>query len=269
MNLSAAGLSQTEAKVYEALLSKKDCKPSELAKTVHETRTNMYKILDRLVELGLAYRFDKNKKLHYRPANPTRLIELARMRRAEQQSAELSLEADVQNLLGQFVRTQDQPGVRYFQGADEIMQMYEEQATTGLPIHYMLSPKAIGYFDFPTMHELRMKAVRAKVPRSAIVVDSKIATRNYKETDAQYYLSRTWLQHNDYTAGLEWGVYGNKVYMVTFDNDAFGMIIESQSMADGFLQLFKLIEKLQRATPDYQSLPKLAQYNQPITNQAD
>jgi sugar-specific transcriptional regulator TrmB len=72
-NLSAAGLTETEAKFYTALLEKKTWLPAELAKFVNETRTNSYKILDKLVEQGLAERFDQNKKLHYRAVNPAQL----------------------------------------------------------------------------------------------------------------------------------------------------------------------------------------------------
>ena len=67
INLSAAGLNETEANVYQTLLSKKLWKPSDLAKSVGETRTNIYKILDRLVELGLASRLKQRNSLNQIP----------------------------------------------------------------------------------------------------------------------------------------------------------------------------------------------------------
>src|SRR5438045_498063 len=96
--LQAAGLNETEAKCYEALLELTDTKPAELAKLVNETRTNCYKILDTLTALGLAERFEKGKLWHYRATNPVRLLELARKRRAEQEQSEQELELRVQKL---------------------------------------------------------------------------------------------------------------------------------------------------------------------------
>ena len=76
INLSAAGLNPTEAHVYQVLLSKKEWKPADLAKNVGESRTNMYKILDKLTALELAIKFDKSNKIHYRATNPTRWYSL-------------------------------------------------------------------------------------------------------------------------------------------------------------------------------------------------
>src|SRR3954466_7788124 len=112
IDLSAAGLSPTEAKCYTALLDKAEWKPSELAKSVNETRTNCYKILDNLVAAGLAERFDKDKKLHYRATNPSHLLELARTRRMEQEKAEKELELQTNSLLSSYFKIHEQPGIQ-------------------------------------------------------------------------------------------------------------------------------------------------------------
>lgn len=267
INLSAAGLTQTEANAYHILLSKKEWKPSELAKNVGETRTNMYKILDKLVAFKLAEKFDKNKKLHYRATNPTRLLQLSQEHRKKRELAEKELELNAQALLNDFIKTHEQPGIRFFQGKEEIKSVYLDQVADKKPIYFMLSPKAIDYYGFEQMHKLRMLAADAQVHRYALTPDNIMATKNFAATDPHFLLSRTWLEAQDYTAPLEWGVYGDKVYFVTFGEDAMGMIIESKAMSLGFMQVFRLIERGQRLLPDYESLPRLAKKTAIVKNQ--
>ncbi len=258
INLSAAGLNETEANVYQTLLSKKLWKPSDLAKSVGETRTNIYKILDKLAQQGLAEKFDQDKKIHYRAANPTRLLQLSQEIRLEKEQAEKELELNAQNLLNDYIKTHEQPGIRFYIGKEEIENVYLDQVAEAQPIYFMLAPNAIDYYGYDRMTELRMLAVNAGIPRFALTPDNKNATKNYAETDAQFLLSRTWLGLQDYTAPLEWGVYGDKVYFVTFGEDAMGMTIDSPAMAAGFMQIFKLIEDGQKNKPDYAKLPLVA-----------
>lgn len=257
LNLSAAGLNETEATVYQILLSKKEWKPAELAKNVGESRTNTYKILDKLVHNGLAEKYDKQKKLHYRATNPTRLLQLAQDIRSNRQQNEKELELSAQNLLNSYIKTHEQPGIRFYIGKKQIEQVYQDQVNDAKPIYFMLSPKAIDFYGFETMHKIRLLAAEACIPRFAITPDNAAAPVDYIESDKHFHLTRTWLENDDYTAPFEWGVYGDKVYFVTFGEDAMGMIIESKAMAIGFMQIFRLIDKGQRAQKKYHELPRM------------
>lgn len=259
MDLSASGLSPTETIAYRTLLTKKEWKPSELAKIVGETRTNMYKILDRLTELELATRYDKDKKLHYRAANPTRLIELARLKRIEQQEAEATLESHAQSLLSEYVHTHDQPGIRYFQGKDDIAIIYKEMSNTKGEIVFIHSSSSVDFFSFDVLHNLRMMAVNNKVPRKAIVADGPRAPIDYKEKDPLVYLTRTWLAQNEYTAPVEIGVYDNTIYIISFGQEAIGLTIESPQISDAFKQILNLLSKKQTESLGYDKLPVKAQ----------
>ncbi|MCA9350247.1 hypothetical protein H6794_03715 [Candidatus Nomurabacteria bacterium] len=256
--LQAAGLSQTESKTYRALLAKKEWKPSALAKIVNENRTNMYKILDKLSDLGLASRFDKNNVLHFRATNPTRLLELARMRRAKQQEAEMILESTAQSLIGQFTRVNDQPAVRYYQGKEEIALIYKDMSLTKSEISFIHSSASVNFFSFEVLHNLRMMAVKNKVPRRAITSDGPRAPKDYKEKDPLVYLERTWLGQNEYTAPVEIGVYDSTVYIISFGTEAIGLTIESDQISEAFKQIFGLLSTKQRQTVDYSKLPMKA-----------
>lgn len=260
IDLSAAGLSSTESKCYQALLSKREWLPSELAKNVSETRTNMYKILDKLTSLGLAEKFDMNKKIHYRATSPTLLSKLVREKRKIQEQAEKELELQTESLLRDYIKTHEQPEVRYYHGKKELKEIYFDQVTSGDPIYIIRPDFNMDIYDFDYMTEIRHMARRAKLKRYAITPDRPKAPVNYKESDPFMLLKRTWINPNDYTAPVEWNAYGDKLAILSFGNEAVGTIIESPQIAEAFRQLYKLLEEGLRRRPDYNELPRTAQF---------
>ncbi len=256
--LHAAGLSDTEAKTYESLLSRAAWQPSELAKTVGESRTNMYKILDKLVSLGLAKKFDQDKKIHYAAVNPGRLLELAHARRQAQEQAEKELQVHSQQLIRSYVKTHEQPAITYYQGKDEMREIFDVIENANEEIVFVHTVAGIDFYGFDFMHQLRMRAVKSGRTRRGLTPDTALATVDYKEKDALVNLTRTWLKAEDYTAPVEWGAFDDKLYIISYGEDALGMVIQNQQIADAFKQLFALLERGQHALPDYGSLPLLA-----------
>jgi sugar-specific transcriptional regulator TrmB len=266
INLSAAGLTTIESDCYKALLSKADWKPAELAQSVMMTRTNCYKILDNLVALKLAVRFDKDKKLHYRATNPSRLLELARQQRMARDQAEADLQQATESLTHNYYQTLEQPAVRYFQGQAEIAQIFQEIAGAHDEVVFVHTSAGVDYYGFDTMHQLRMLAPNNNVTRRALTPDTLLATKNFSQTDSSVLLNRTWLQTDDYTAPVEWGNFDDKLYIISYGKEAMGLIIDSQQIADSFRQLFTLLERGQHLLPNYALLPKLASRKAHITS---
>lgn len=259
IDLSAAGLSQTEAKTYQKLLEAAEWQPSKLAISVGETRTNIYKLLDNLVKLGLAKKYDKSNKLHYSATNPSHLLELARKAREDRLQSEKSLELQTEELMREYIKTHEQPGVRFFQGKDQIVEIFDEFERSTDEIVFIHTTAGINFYSYEFMHKMRMKAVHNKVPRRGLTPDTKLATVDYVEKDKLVHLTRTWLRAQDYTAPVEWGAFEDKLYVISYGVEALGMIVESPQMAQSFKQIFALLERGQQLLPDYEKLPKLAQ----------
>ena len=259
-NLSAAGLSETDSKFYLALLEKQAWKPSELAVYVKETRTNCYKVLDKLVDLGLAEKFDLNKKYHYRALNPTSLLSISQRMRSQRLKAEEELELQVKNLVQDYIKVNEKPGIRYFQGKDELMEVYLDQIKSKLPIYIIRPDYNMDIYDFEFMSEIRHMARKAGIQRYAITPDRAKAPINYKKSDPYMLLKRTWIKKDDYHSPVEWVAYGNKLAIMSFGNEATGVIIESPQIAESFRELYKLLDSKIRLDPDYEKLPQKARY---------
>lgn len=259
IDLSAAGLKETEAKCYLALLEKKEWKPAKLAEYVNESRTNCYKILDKLVAYKLAERFDKEKKLHYRAANPTQLLQRAREQRVAREASEKELEAETQRLINAFYKTHEQPGVQYLQGETEIRRIFEAISKSKEDVLYINTKAGIDFYGFNAMNNLRMLAPKNGVKRRALTADVAAAPKDYREKDPLVLLTRTWFKQADYTTPVEWGAFEDKLYLISYGKEALGLIIESQQIADAFKELFKLLERGQKLLPNYATLPLHAQ----------
>lgn len=255
---SAAGLSETEARCYEALLTKSDWKPSKLALVVNESRTNCYKILEKLESFGLAKKLENTTTSRFRANNPARLIELAHQKRLEQEQAEKELQLSVQDLTSKYIKIHDQAGIQHYQGLDEITHIFDEIANATTDVLFVHTRSGDDYYGFKAMHNLRMRAVNNGVQRKALTPDTDIATSDYETFDPTVLLSRTWLRSEDYDAPVEWGTYDDKVYIINYGKEALGVTLQSKAIAKAFRELFAMLESGQHAQPWYKELPRNA-----------
>ncbi len=260
MQLENLGLTVSQAKAYLSLVKSRSLTPPELAVQIKESRTNSYKILDRLVELGLAEKTDKNKRLAYSAKNPIILEELARQKRDAVLASERQIKDQMPALLNYFFTFSEQPGVRFYKGKDQLKDIYFDQINTGEPIYIIRPDYNMDIYDFDYMTEIRHMARRAGIKRYAITPDRAKAPKNYKESDPFMLLDRTWLPAGDYTAPVEWNAYGNILAVMSFGTEAIGMIIESPQIAEAFRQLYYLLEAGLKLRPGYGLLPKHANY---------
>ena len=214
--LTAAGISGSLAKAYMALIEVGDITPANFAKKISESRSNSYKLLDELVERQLASRSDIGKKLHYRATNPTHLLTLARERRDSAELQENQLKNLVPSLEKQYYQNHEQPGVRFYQGRAGIQEIYEEQLREAKPIRFMKTRADIEFFGFKFMHEIRNMAPKANIQRQAFTPDAPETPIDIEASDKKMLLDRTWYLPDDYTAPVEWSVFGNKVSIISF-----------------------------------------------------
>ena len=89
--LIQAGLTKHQAKIYLFLLEHGQAAPPEISKKLALTRSNAYKILDSLVELGLVSRTEIKKKFVYHAEDPIALANLL----ADERNRVISLEQSV------------------------------------------------------------------------------------------------------------------------------------------------------------------------------
>lgn len=239
--LESLGLTESQAKAYITLLQHGSMTAPSLADKVHETRTNSYKILDKLAELGLVKKDESGKKLIYRVENPVALETLAITERNKVLAREKQVRNAMPTLLNYFYTFSDQPGVRFFHGESGLRELLNDILRVRKDVYILRSPA-----DVPSLGETyfaEYKSRRAKLGiKTHVVVQENPESRVHSRADGPSLIHRTWLPKNTYDAPVEWDVYGNKVAIISYGEETIGILVESPQIAESFRQVFLLLQ---------------------------
>lgn len=123
--LKKAGLTESQAKGYMALIKYGALTPAELAEKSDESRTNGYAIADKLVSLGLARKTDGSKNT-IEAENPTKIRSLIVARQKQLKIVNDELSGVLPSMLSRFRLTSDQPGVITAEGIESLKLVWDE-----------------------------------------------------------------------------------------------------------------------------------------------
>lgn len=253
--LQEAGLTKAQTDAYAALVKNSPCTPPKLATIINESRTNTYKVLEQLEDLGLVSRDETQKKLRYWANNPSLLIDSIKKKRLAAEESEKRFKDSLPALMDEYFQHSERPGIRFFQGKEGIEGIYEDQLHTAKPIHIVRSWKDRDFFGKGVYSIWRKRPAKHGIPTIMLSPDVPDAN-NDPELDKKLLFTRTWMDQNEYTAPVEWDIYGDRVSVISFGEEAIGMIIESPQIAESMRQMFAIMQKGLRANPEYSSLPK-------------
>jgi len=170
------------------------------------------------------------------------------------------------SLVHDFLKHNEQPGVRYYQGHEALAEIHRDQLNDGKEVLYFRSKEDVHSLEVENLHHIRNEFPKRGIKRRVIIQDQLLYPIDEKdrmpvnESDKLMLLERTWINPEEYTAPVEWSTYGDKTAIISFGNETIGMIIESAQIADSFRQIFELLHKSLGQIPEYCSLPKVATY---------
>lgn len=256
--LIAVGLNEHQAQAYALLLDAGSLSPTQAASKLSLSRTNAYKVLDRLVEFGLALRKEEKKKIVYIPDNPLAISNLVSEQRNLATSREEAANAVMSELLAKYHTHTDQPGVKIVTGRADVANAYREQIQQQETVYFIRSRADIPVMGFDVMEAVRTAPARYSLQRCGITPDMGTGTTANSETDIRSNLDRTWVKQEDYTAPVEWSVCGSTLLIVVFENEPHAITIESPVIAEAFRQLCVLLSATLKTMPYYSDLPRKA-----------
>lgn len=264
--LEDIGLTNPQAAMYKALIDGGTQSAPALASAIGESRTNGYKVLDKLVELGLAVKEPRGGKFKYAPTSPAALEQFVKLQAEAVRQKERRLNAELPHLLDYYFAHSERPSIRYFEGEEGLQSIYRDQIATGRPVKFIRGRYDYKFLNFVEMHNIRNMFPVLGIRRECIIQDKlpielpEAERMPVAESDEIMRLRRTWVSEDDYTAPVEWTVYGDKLSIIQYGEQAMGMIIESAPIANAFRQLYKLLDEGIRRRPDYPYYPKIATY---------
>lgn len=232
------GLSEKEAKVYLSLLELGSGSVSDIARRARVTRTNTYHLLNALQSYGLVSSNEsKSSKSIFSAEKPERLIH---MMREKLQEAERRY-SDVKDLLPEIKSIYHNPeqklSVRYYEGVEGIITAYEDTLTAKTKIlGYASVEHQHSFFPgyFPEYYERRTKK---GIAVECFLAETKDSLR-IKALDKKQ-LRKTQIIPENFKISPEINIYDDKIAILSL-KEKFGVIIESDDVADAFRKMFTL-----------------------------
>lgn len=128
--LRKAGLTESQAKGYLALIEHGELTPVELAEKAGESRTNGYMICEKLEQLGLATKKD-GKKAVYAPGAPAQLKRLVIEQQRRLKNASEELNGLIPSLTTRFHLNSDDASVLTLEGIAGVRTLYSDILRSG------------------------------------------------------------------------------------------------------------------------------------------
>ena len=253
-HLIATGLSKSQAEAYALLIEHGELTPPETAIKLKLSRTNAYKLLDKLAELKLAIKIS-NKKATYQLSNPIALTSLASNLRAEVSSRENAITNVMKEIITKYYSHTEQPGVEVISGREKVGDAFRNQISLNENIYFIRSQADITSMGFDTMHEIRTRPARHGLNRFGILQKSDEAPVNY-ESHERSNLDITWVRSEDYNMPVEWSVTKSSLLIILYGTEPHAITISNPIIAGSFLQIWQLLSSCLKAMPYYGSLSK-------------
>lgn len=234
--LEKIGLTNQEARTYLKLLELKEAKTGKICKETNIASSNIYKILEALIQKGLVnYRVQNNIKI-FMPAPPETLNELFLKKQKELDEERKQIKKVISRLKTKEPEDESYSKYKYFEGIQGIKSMwYEINSTMNKSMHLKVHTakresyeKLIGFY---TEHHKERKKKHIKERMIFPKEDKALAKkRSDKLTDIKFM---------DLKNEVEWGIIGNKLFMQYITGKTpRGFLIEDKKFSQTFEQVF-------------------------------
>lgn len=253
--LRKAGLTESQAKGYIALIEHGTLSPTDLAVHINESRTNAYAIADKLVSLGLATKKD-DKKAVYTANHPSTVEELAERRRKVLVRNEKEVKQGLSELIDRYYQTTDRPGVRYLQGRSGLETIYDDILASSSGLQIVRTPNEKKFFSGEIFENFVTTRIKLGIKLKALTPFT-VKSNTDPRKDLRNLLERQFFPEDMYTAPVEIDVYGSKVGFISFGEDLSGVIIENPHIANAMRELLVLVEI--GAKTSFESRPELVE----------
>jgi sugar-specific transcriptional regulator TrmB len=117
--IESAGLNETEAKIYGALMEIKEGTMTDLAKQAGIKRSSGYNSMGKLENWGLVSKIKQGKRTYYSAVHPRRLLQIANLRQKD-------IEENLGRMVGAYYGEGEKPQIQMFEGMQAVRDVYQE-----------------------------------------------------------------------------------------------------------------------------------------------
>jgi len=240
--LHQLGLTEGEAKVYEALLALGASTVGPVVKRSGVAYSNIYEILERLIEKGLVSFITKEKTKYFQAAEPGRLQEYLEKKEDEIKKNK-SLLSDILPQIQELQKVAPKENAEIFIGLKGLMTAYENlsqgiKKNDKLYFFYMHDPK---YYEISEKFYIKSWKLFKKLQ----ITGYGISNIEYKKTKlAESYPKFIKQKYVDFPVPANIDLFRDKLLLISWGERPLGILIQSQQIVDTFKQYFDVVWKL-------------------------
>lgn len=235
--LQQLGLTDDQITIYETLLKTGAIKVSKLVQQTPFKRVLVYKLLNDLTALGLVEKDERSEKVTlFKPAHPVSLQQLVEEREKQIKTIKKVLDHTLPALVSDFNLISGKPNVRFFEGKEGIIKVYEELLNERAPIDSIEDKGEMAEFIadyFPAFIKKRVeRGIFNRVINPTGNPINKTDDKELRETRS--------IDVKKYPLSMDIKIVKNKVALVTFKKDsAIGVLIDHPEIAENFRLIFE------------------------------
>jgi len=245
-DITATGLLEEQAIVYEVLLKLGESPAGTIAKAVPGgskiSRSHVYKVLEDLIELDLASKEDDAGKVSiFTPKHPVAINKVIEAQKARIEHVKKQFLVTAGKLSSLFNLSVGKPGVQFYEGEDGVWEVLLDSLTASEEILSYADLEAIAKYIPAINAEYSTLREDKNVKKRGLVVDSPVARDFLKSYDGDV-TSTKLIKGKDCAADFQtiMQIYDNKVsYLTLTDEYLVGIIITNQFIADTHKYLFE------------------------------
>ena len=236
--LEEIGLTDSEIKVYLALLELGSSKKGPIVKKAGITSSKIYEVTDKLIERGLASYVVKDKVKYFNAAPPSRIKDYLKEKEAKLKDQELELDKFLPSLELKQKLTEKKTDAEVYRGWKGMQTVYNDLLES-------LKPQE-EYYIFGASRGADTEKVKSFYTRFNVKVTQKKLKANIifnenargnipkvEKTGKTKYL--------DHTSPAEILVYGNKTAIVLLEKEPLIILIQGESVAKSFKTYFDVM----------------------------
>jgi sugar-specific transcriptional regulator TrmB len=239
--LKEIGLSNGEVKVYSALLSYGKAQVSKLHERTGIERSNIYGILNKLVERGLVSYIYENKKRFFQLSHPSKIGSYIEEKKQVLEKNQVELDKVLPSLVKQFNSVIPETRAEIYRGTEGVKASWMEQLDYS-EIFWIGSGRYVPK-KFPTFFaQWNRKRVKKKIPiHNLLKLEMKNEVKKPLELEYARFLPKE-LSGNPTVIG----VYGNKVANWIYGDNLSAFVIEDKDLAESYRKYFKYLWRISK-----------------------
>jgi len=246
--LKGIGLTDSEIKVYLALLDLGDSTRGDIVNKSGVSGSKVYDLLEKLQEKGLVSIYLQDNIKHFKPVNPEQILNYLSDKKEEVIHMEDEVKSILPQLLAQFNAHKGEQEVELLTGLKGMEIIFREQVEILKKgeICYVIGgtrgiqEEAITAF-FQKIHLLReKKGIKTKMLYNLIQkenISQAFSKKLYPHTETRYIST---------TSPVAINVYKDRTAILVFGKTTTAIHIKSQDIADSFIEYFDLLWKFSK-----------------------